>query len=301
VLALTEVTADRIPDSLDRLRERAAARRVSSGYEDPATAQTEASAAVERSAEALRFYDVVEGDRTVGWAAWWHRGDQCELNDVVLDDPGRSAELLPALVALARQDGCPSLGVATAPDEPARDALVELDGFVRRATNMALPLDAEIPDPGGLVLDPMSQAEFDDYLTGSTEEYIGELRAAGMSEASARKQGEEQMAELVPDGLASEGMSFFTARVDGTAVGTLWLSTQRPMAFVYDIKVDESQRRKGYGAATMNAAARFCRDLGHPALGLNVFGHNPNARALYDKLGYHVTRDFRTYDVTDGT
>jgi GNAT superfamily N-acetyltransferase len=301
VLELRPLPDDQIPAFLDRLLDRAAARRMRSSYEDAETAREAASTALERSADALRFYDVVDDGRTVGWAVWWHRGDQCELNDVVLDDDGRAPELLAPLVALARADGCPSLGVATAPGEPARDALADLDGFVRRATNMALPLDGEIADPGGLSLDPMTQAEFDEYLAGSTEEYIGELRAAGMSEASARKQGEEQMAELVPDGLASEGMSFFTARVDGTPVGTLWLSTERPMAFVYDIKVDESQRRKGYGAAIMNAGARWCRDLGHPALGLNVFGHNPNARALYDKLGYHVTRDFRSYDVPDGS
>ena len=272
-----------------------------SSYEDAETARESAATVLERSADALRFFDVLDDGRTVGWAAWWHRGDQCELNDVVLDDPARGGELLAALVALAREDGCPSFGVATAPEEPARDSLADVEGFVRRATNMALPLDGEIADPGGLTLDPMSEAEFDEYLADSTEEYIGELRAAGMSEASARQQGEEQMAELVPDGLASEGMSFFTARKGGTSVGTLWLSTQRPMAFVYDVKVDESQRRKGYGAAIMNAGARWCRERGHPALGLNVFGHNPNARALYDKLGYHVTRDFRTYDVADGS
>jgi predicted GNAT family acetyltransferase len=31
-----------------------------------------------------------------------------------------------------------------------------------------------------------------------------------------------------------------------------------------------------------------------------VFGHNPNARALYDKLGYRVTLDYLALDVTDG-
>jgi GNAT superfamily N-acetyltransferase len=80
-------------------------------------------------------------------------------------------------------------------------------------------------------------------------------------------------------------------------VGTLWISTEHPMAFVYDIAVEESQRRRGYGEAIMNAGARWCRDRGHPALGLNVFAHNPGARALYDKLGYQVTADYRTVDI----
>jgi GNAT superfamily N-acetyltransferase len=71
------------------------------------------------------------------------------------------------------------------------------------------------------------------------------------------------------------------------------------MAFVYDVAVEESERRKGYGAAIMNAGARWSRDHGHPALGLNVFAHNPSARALYDRLGYQVTQDYHALDVSD--
>jgi ribosomal protein S18 acetylase RimI-like enzyme len=143
----------------------------------------------------------------------------------------------------------------------------------------------------------MSQQEFDTFLDGSAESYILELTSAGMTPESAREMGEQQLAELIPAGLASPGALFHTAWVGDTAIGSLWLSTDRPMAFVYDIVVDESQRRRGYGEAMMNAGARLCRDLGHPALGLNVFAHNPGARALYDKLGYRVTADFRTVDL----
>jgi GNAT superfamily N-acetyltransferase len=207
---------------------------------------------------------------------------------------------LPALVELARADGARFLGIAVVPGEPVREPLAEADGFVRRATNMALPLDRQIGDPGALELRPMTQDEFDAYITGSTEQYIGELAAAGMTEAAAREQGERQMAELVPDGLESPGQSFFTAVADDTPVGTLWISTEDAMAFVYDVEVHEEQRRKGYGEAIMNAGARWCRDLGHPALGLNVFGHNPGARALYDKLGYQVTKDYRSIDLDAG-
>jgi GNAT superfamily N-acetyltransferase len=164
---------------------------------------------------------------------------------------------------------------------------------------MALPLDREIADAGGLELRTMTQQQFDTYLAGSTESYIAELAAAGMTPQAAREQGEQQMKELIPDGLDSQGQHFFTAYSEGTPVGRLWLSTEHPMAFVYDVEVDEAQRRKGYGEAIMNAGADWCRDRGHPALGLNVFAHNPGARALYDKLGYHVTLDFCTIDVPD--
>jgi GNAT superfamily N-acetyltransferase len=283
------------------LLERAAAQRVRSSYESPEGALATASAVLKRSADHLRFYDVVGEEQRVGSLVWWHKDDQCEVNDVVLDEPGRAAELLPALLGLGRADGCAAVAVTVVPGEPEREVLADVDGFVRRATNLALPLDGVIEDPAGLVLDPMTPSEFDDFMSGNTEEYVGELVSAGMSEESARRQGEQQMAELIPDGLATEGQRFFIGRVGDTAVGTLWISTERPMAFVYDIAVEESQRRRGYGAAIMNAGALWCRDQGHPALGLNVFAHNPSARALYDKLGYHVTRDYRTHDVVDAS
>jgi GNAT superfamily N-acetyltransferase len=107
------------------------------------------------------------------------------------------------------------------------------------------------------------------------------------------------MAELLPSGLESPGMGFHVGDVDGQPVGDLWLSTGETMAFVYNIEVRPEQRRRGYGAAIMKAAAIRCRDLGHPVLGLNVFAHNPNARALYDKLGYEITHDYLALDLPD--
>jgi GNAT superfamily N-acetyltransferase len=299
VLDLRPLPEAELPASRARLIDRAAARRMRTAYQDAETARVTASEVLDRGADALHFFDVVDGEQVVGWAVVWQRGDQCELNDLLLDDPTRGAEVLPALLALARANGCPAVGVAAVPGEPERDTLVAVEGFVPRATNLVLPLDHEIGDPGDLVLRTMTQEQFDSYLAGSTESYIQELAAAGMTPEAARRQGEQQMQELIPDGLDSEGQHFFTAYVGETAVGRFWISTERPMAFVYDIEVDESQRRKGYGEAIMNAGARWSRDRGHPALGLNVFAHNPGARALYDKLGYHVTADFRTIDVPD--
>ena len=60
---------------------------------------------------------------------------------------------------------------------------------------------------------------------GNAEEYAGELAAAGMTEEAAAQQSREQMAQLIPDGLASPGMHFFTAWVGDAPVGSLWLCT----------------------------------------------------------------------------
>jgi len=299
VLELRELPEDRLSDRHEEVTRRLAELRVRTQYAEPTAAREQAEALVERMDGGSRHFDVVEDGRPVGYLWWSHRGEESLVNDVVLEQPERVGELLPALVCLAREDGTGAIGCSGIPGEPARQHLVALPGFVARATNMALPLDRPIGDAGRVELRPMSQQEFDAYMAESAEGYVAELASAGMSAEAARRQGEEQMAELVPDGLASPGQHFFTAWVGDTAVGHLWISTERQMAFVYDVAVREDQRRKGYGEAIMNAGAVWSRDRGHPALGLNVFAHNLNARALYDKLGYHVTADFRTYDLPD--
>jgi GNAT superfamily N-acetyltransferase len=219
--------------------------------------------------------------------------------DVRLDEPDRMAELLPQLLDLARGDSARTIGSGGVPADPSRMALVALPGFTPRATNMLLRLDGPIADPGGLQLREMTPEAFDEFAMNLGRDYADELHAAGMTREAADARSRTQLAELMPEGVDSAGQAFFTAWVDEAPVGHLWLSTERPMAFVYDITVREEQRRKGYGAAIMNAGALWSREHGHPSLGLNVFAHNPAARALYDSLGYVVTVDYRTLHVSD--
>lgn len=278
---------------------RQATLRFAKQYDDPAPAREQAEALVTRSLEGTRLLEAVDGGRDVGFLWWGRDGDAGGILDVRLDEPDRVDELLPHVFDLARADRVSQVGHAGVPTDPTRSAMVALPGFVARATNMRLLLDGETGDPGALGLEPMSQEEFDEFHARMADGYAVELASAGMTREAADARSREQLAELVPAGLASAGQHFFTGRVDGTRVGHLWLNTDRPMAFVYDIAVREDQRRRGYGAAIMNAGARWCRERGHFALGLNVFAHNPGARALYDRLGYEVTVDYRTIAVPD--
>jgi GNAT superfamily N-acetyltransferase len=60
-------------------------------------------------------------------------------------------------------------------------------------------------------------------------------------------------------------------------------------SFVYDIEMDETQRGKGYGRATMLAGEVAARELGATTMGLNVFGFNTAAINLYTSLGCTVS------------
>ena len=60
-------------------------------------------------------------------------------------------------------------------------------------------------------------------------------------------------------------------------------------AWLYDIRIVETHRRRGYGNALLAALEQVARDAGATMLGLNVFGRNHPAIALYTARGYQVT------------
>lgn len=299
MLRLREVPDGGRADWIETLAARQDALRFRNQFDDPAVSAAQAREFVSGAIGASRVFEVVEDDASVGHLWWGQDGDAAAVMDVRLDEPDRMTDLLPLLLDLAREEGRGRIGSGGLPADPSRMALIALPGFTARATNMALRLDGAIDGPVDLVLQEMTRAEFDEFHGRMADDYAAELAAAGLAPDEARTTSRTQLAELIPEGLASPGQEFFTAWVAEQPVGHLWLSTQRPMAFVYDIVVRDEQRRKGYGAAIMNAGAVWSRDHGHVALGLNVFAHNPGARVLYDRLGYQVTVDYRTIDVPD--
>jgi GNAT superfamily N-acetyltransferase len=302
VLELREVTVDQLSVRLPEVIDRVAAQRAAARFLPLEEARRRVEDQAERMKDDGALLDVVEGDDRVGVVWWGRQGPESTVVDLVLDDPAHAAALLPLLVARARAEGTSriGIGIGVGPGSASRTALAALPGFVARATNMALRLDGELPDTGGVELRPMTGEEFTAFQARLVDGYAADIAvASGLTAEAARARSEKEFEGLIPDGQDSPGMLFFTAWHDGRPVGRLWLFTSEPMVFVYDVEVNEEERRKGYGAAIMNAGARWSRDQGHPAIGLNVFAHNPGARALYDKLGYEVTVDYRTLDVGD--
>jgi len=144
-----------------------------------------------------------------------------------------------------------------------------------------------------VTLRPMTQAEYDAFVVDELESYAENIaRSSGMPIDAARERAHKQHEELLPQDLATPGHSFSIALDEtGRAVGRLWLGPhpqRADVAYVYDIEIDEADRGKGMGRATMLAAEDLVRRQGRSEIGLNVFGFNDRARALYDSLGYGV-------------
>lgn len=153
--------------------------------------------------------------------------------------------------------------------------------------------------PVAVRLEPMSEDEYDAYRATSVVDYAQSFIDSGsMPAAEAHQKAAADFARLLPDGLGTDGHVFWTAYdadVDsdsGQPVGMLWLhltpSSEGLTAFGYDFSVREDLRRSGYGRAIMQAAEQECRRRGVVSVGLNVFGHNLGAQALYEQMGFVV-------------
>jgi GNAT superfamily N-acetyltransferase len=107
----------------------------------------------------------------------------------------------------------------------------------------------------------MTEAEFDEWRLTIARAYADErVKSGNWAPEEALGLALAGNANLLPQGLATEGMLLLTAlRPDGAPVGRVWLGLEHPRgtadcAFLYDIEVDQPHRGQGYGRALLAAA-----------------------------------------------
>jgi len=143
---------------------------------------------------------------------------------------------------------------------------------------------------------PMKATEYESYLAISIREYAEDkVQSGNWQPEEALERSTQDFQKLLPDGVATKDNYLYDI-VDetlGLKVGMIWLARimqgAKPIMFIYDFRVDEVQRRKGYGEQAMLAAEVQAKALGYDTIALHVFGFNHGARALYEKLGYEIT------------
>ena len=142
-------------------------------------------------------------------------------------------------------------------------------------------------------LRPLQEDEFDDWRRLSRARYAEDMvENGGFAPEHAREKSEKDFALTMPDGLATPGQHVFAVEApDGEVVGHVWLGERQTrdegrLAFVYEIRLDEEQRGKGFGRDAMLLLEDEARGLGLDRIELNVFGGNEVARGLYRSLGY---------------
>jgi ribosomal protein S18 acetylase RimI-like enzyme len=143
-----------------------------------------------------------------------------------------------------------------------------------------------------MTLREMTPAEVASHIARIMDGYVEERIGAGEDPEGARASSAEQWAILFPDDRPADGQHLMHVLDGDDVVGLLWLG--RPLSgpastwYVFFVEVNPDQRGRGYGHAAMEAAEAWTRERGGTRIGLNVFGPNVVARALYDALGYQV-------------
>jgi ribosomal protein S18 acetylase RimI-like enzyme len=244
----------------------------------------------EQDDDGAGLWDLRRDDALVGTARTRRRrrGQALAGLDVPIDD---ASAALSAVGAALRDAGQETMVVdVPTGDEVLTAALAGHDtGLV--ATQMLLDLTRPVSAPDRVVLRPMTQDEFAGYREHLVAAYAQEMLDAGAFDdlPAALTASEQSTQELLPEGPDTPGQHLWSG-VDGdTVVGVLWIHVEAARGYIYDIEVREDQRRRGYGRELLDAGALVAVDLGAKTLGLNVFGHNDGARALYERAGYDTT------------
>jgi ribosomal protein S18 acetylase RimI-like enzyme len=152
------------------------------------------------------------------------------------------------------------------------------------------------PEITGITLEPMTDEEFAAWLLPSVRALAeNNVKCGRWAPEEALEMAKTEYTIMLPNAAATRTQLLYTVRdaASGKHVGSLWISMRRkanrPEAYIEDLIINEDQRRKGYGRATMLAAITRARELGADTVGLHVFGHNPAARELYASLGFAET------------
>ena len=146
-----------------------------------------------------------------------------------------------------------------------------------------------------LRLAPMTEDEFAAYLARAVRSYAdAHTRAGDVEPEEALERAQKDYDQLLPEGLRSKNQHLFTlAHETLGAIGLVWFELkerrEKKSAYLYDIEIRESLRGQGFGRRALELVEDKLRELGVHSVGLNVFGYNHAARALYEKMGYQIT------------
>lgn len=244
-----------------------------------------------------RRYQVCVNSRPVGEI---HLGTHPAFGDSVakiLDlridegDRRRGRATVAALAAeeVARGWGCRRIEVSVPGDVPAALRLATALGYVPRNRRMDKALGDAPPElPPGSRGRPMTEAEFVVWETAGRLSYAESWIERGVPAAEANAKAKRDYEQLLPQGVASEGMTFSVLEHEDTRVGTLWLGSREGLGFVYGVETDAAYRGRGHGRALMLLAEAQSIAAGRPAVSLNVFAGNGPAERLYESLGYET-------------
>ncbi|GAA3346437.1 hypothetical protein GCM10020358_57430 [Amorphoplanes nipponensis] len=238
------------------------------------------------------------GGAEVGWI-WVSlpgttRPDSAWISDVEVDPPfrrrGYAAAIITAAEAELASRGVRRIGLNVFGDNDTARRLYDRLGYELTAQQRARVLTEVAPAPG-IELAPM--LDYERRIAALFADYAQDLvQEQGLWHGEAESRAARKRAELLPEGLRTEGMLLRTVVAEGVPVGWVWAGPPAPprpgLGWLHNIEIDLPFRGRGHGRAAIAAVEAELVRRGVHRMGLNVHGMNLGARRLYERLGYEL-------------
>lgn len=144
-----------------------------------------------------------------------------------------------------------------------------------------------------IILNAMSQKDYDTYLSTAVTDYAGEkIKAGTWTEQLAFQRASEEYQRLLPNGIETPDNYFYRIDHNETKVGVIWIakSTDNPeTAFIYDLQILKQYQDQGFGKQALKLAGNEALKIGFKNMALHVFGSNKRAIHVYRESGFEVT------------
>jgi len=216
------------------------------------------------------------------------------ISDVEVDPPFRGRGYAGAIITAAEAElierGVPGLGLNVFGDNATARHLYERLGYRVTAQQYSRPL-TDVPAVAGIDLVPM--ADYESRIEALFADYAQDLvEEQGLWHGEAEVRAAAKLAELLPQGVRTEGMILRSVVARGVPVGWVWAGlpgSPRPgTGWLHNIGIDDPFRSKGYGRAAVAAVEAELARRGVRRMGLDVHGSNLGARRFYQRLGYRL-------------
>ena len=275
-----EVTLRHDPDievHAEALAARLVSRRLLGEYADPAVARAVAHEAAESVVVHGRRYEIdvdavvphghvvlVGRDHPIGSAL--ESGQDTVVVDLKLDDVSLASEVCLRVEEVAARTGARRLAIALPPGDLVRTAFVVGAGFRPVTSQLRLDLDHDLPVEDRVV-----------------------LRAVTTADSGAES----------PPGPDPPDQHLFVGhdRETDVVVGTVRVSTERPMVLVRDVRVPVGRRGRGHGSGLLRAITRWSQERGSHAVGVDLRADDHVARGLVDHVGFHLVEEYCVKDL----
>jgi ribosomal protein S18 acetylase RimI-like enzyme len=146
------------------------------------------------------------------------------------------------------------------------------------------------------ILKPMSENTFSRYVEESITCYAKDLVLGKIAtEEGVLEKLRSDIKRSLPDGISTKDNFLFELRDNTTdeLVGYFWYMMQTKLGervgFICDVLITPEFRRQGRATQVLREFQEKMKAEKVLHIALHVFGHNRNARNLYEKLGFQPT------------